>query len=128
MRHLATAALTALLLVGYGASSAQPCSFGLEASAGYESFVVTDDAEVRHIEGKVRFCPRPSLKRGVCYVEQRFFKKSYMAPIDWWTPETYAQASTGLQELQVTRLEPAPNGGLVIYFRPGAPAAQQGFP
>lgn len=89
-----------------------------EAPGGYQTFVVAQDVEARYIDGVLRFCEHQNLRGMVCGREQRIFGKRIRTVQDWWSPETYVQAVTGLSDFQVTMVTPAPDGrSLVIYFK-----------
>lgn len=81
--------------------------------------VVVHDVSIQFDgRGELRFCERANIKGVVCGYEQRLFGKSKFAARDWWTPETYIQASTGRSNFTVVGVEPTENGqGLKIFFQ-----------
>lgn len=83
----------------------------------YRQFVIAKDVEVRYLNGELRFCERANLKGITCGFQQKLFGKSRFAARDWWSPETYVQARTGLNEFTLWSVEPSPDGnGIVIFF------------
>ena len=87
------------------------------AQAQMRQYVVVKDVEVQYIRGEMRFCERENLKGITCGFEQKLFGKKRFAARDWWSPETYVQARTGLNEFTLYGVEPTPDGrGIVIYF------------
>ncbi|GBG14292.1 30S ribosomal protein S5 [Novimethylophilus kurashikiensis] len=94
--------------------------FSPQANAGttYPMFVVAHDIEARQIEGEFRFCERVNLKNGVCYQKVNFFGKTKRMPQDWWSPETYVSAYTGIESPVVVSIEPTADGrGVIIYYQ-----------
>lgn len=112
MRIIQVILFTVMLLWGSAAQAqAEP--------QGYQQFVVAHDVEVQYIRGELRFCERVRLRNRVCGSEQRLFGKKFWAVQDWWSPETYVQARTGLNEFTLWSVEPTPDGrGLLIRFSP----------
>lgn len=89
----------------------------VNAQAQMRQYVVAKDVEVQYIRGEMRFCERENLKGITCGFEQKLFGKKRFAARDWWSPETYVQARTGLNEFTLYGVEPTPDGrGIVIYF------------
>ena len=87
------------------------------AQAQMRQYVVAKDVEVQYIRGEMRFCERENLKGITCGFEQKLFGKKRFVARDWWSPETYVQARTGLNEFTLYGVEPTPDGrGIVIYF------------
>ena len=87
------------------------------AQAQMRQYVVVKDVEVQYIRGEMRFCERENLKGITCGFEQKLFGKKRFAARDWWSPETYVQARTGLNEFTLYGVEPTPDGrGIVIHF------------
>lgn len=83
----------------------------------YMQTVVADNVEVTYVRGELRFCERENLKGITCGFQQRLFGKTTFAARDWWSPETYVQARTGLNEFTLYGVAPTPDGrGLIIHF------------
>lgn len=95
-------------------------TMGLDAQAQEaRQFVVAPDVVVQYAGGTMRFCERENVRGIICVVEQRIFGKKLHAARDWWSPETYVQARTGLNEFTLWGVEPTGDGrGIVIYFSP----------
>lgn len=112
MRIIQVIILSFMLLLSSAAQAqAQP--------PGYPQFVVVYDVEVQYIRGELRFCERAHLRDRVCGSQQKLFGKKYWAVQDWWSPETYVQARTGLNEFTLWSVEPTPDGrGLLIRYSP----------
>ncbi|MBU9200281.1 hypothetical protein KTD31_02525 [Burkholderia multivorans] len=92
-------------------------SFGLSAQAQMRQYVVANDVEVQYIRGEMRFCERQNVRGITCGFQQNLFGHRSFAARDWWSPETYVQAVTGLNEFTLWNVEPTPDGrGLVIYY------------
>lgn len=84
---------------------------------GYSMQVITAPAEVRFVDGEVRFCPVAGLKGNICRQEVNFFGKRRMEVIDWWRPGTYVSAATGLQNPVVIQVDQLGNGQLAIRYQ-----------
>lgn len=90
---------------------------GAKVQAQMRQFVIANDVEVQYIRGETRFCERENLRGITCGFEQKLFGKKRFAARDWWSPETYVQARTGLNQFTLYGAEPTPDGrGIVIYF------------
>lgn len=91
-------------------------------AAGYSRFVVVQDIVMQDLNGELRFCERKHLRGIICGQELKFLgmgKARFMAQ-DWWTPETYVEAHTGIPAgaVEVPDIRPTGDGrGLVIYYR-----------
>ncbi|KVP75399.1 hypothetical protein WJ97_13380 [Burkholderia ubonensis] len=84
-----------------------------------KQFVIANDVEVQYFNGEMRFCERENLKGITCGFQQKLFGfgKKHFAARDWWSPETYVQARTGLNEFTLWGVEPTSDGrGIIIYF------------
>lgn len=92
--------------------------FSAVSAQAYERYVVVNDVAVQYDgAGNIRFCAQANLRGSICQQESNFFGKKVRTVSDWWYPETYVQAVTGVSA-PVTRVEPAGNG-IVIYFEVG---------
>jgi hypothetical protein len=92
-------------------------TLGFSAHAQVREFVVAPDVEVQYFNGEMRFCERANLRGITCGFEQKIFGHRSFAARDWWKPETYVQAKTGLNEFTLWSAEPTADGrGIVIYF------------
>ncbi|KVP17230.1 hypothetical protein [Burkholderia ubonensis] len=93
-------------------------SLGLSASAqSMRQYVIANDVEIQYIRGEMRFCERENLKGITCGFQQNLFGKKRFAARDWWSPETYVQARTGLNEFTLWDVQPTADGrGIIIYF------------
>lgn len=109
------AVVVALWLFGATGALAQRHNEGAMRAPGHQAFVVANDVEVQWISGEMRFCERRNLRGLVC--GGPLFGNRGFAARDWWRPETYVQARTGLNEFTLLGVQPTPDGrGLVIYF------------
>lgn len=92
--------------------------FSAVSAHAYERYVVANDVAVQYDgAGNIRFCEYAKLRGNICQQESNFFGKKVRSVADWWYPETYVQAVTGVAA-QVTRVEPTGNG-IVIFFEVG---------
>jgi hypothetical protein len=92
-------------------------SLGLSAKAQVKEYVVAPDVQVQYFNGEMRFCERANTRGITCGSERKIFGKRFFAARDWWKPETYVQAVTGLNEFTLWSAEPTSDGrGIVIYF------------
>lgn len=91
------------------------------AAGTYPMFVVAHDIVSRQIDGEFRFCERTNLKNGVCYQKMDnfgAFGKGRRTAQDWWSPEAYVSAYTGIQDPVVVGIEPTADGhGVIIYYQ-----------
>jgi len=90
-------------------------SIGFSAQA--QRYVAANDVEIQYFNGELRFCERENLRGITCGFDQNLFGKKRFAARDWWSPETYIQARTGLNEFTLWQVAPTPDGrGIIIYF------------
>jgi len=108
---------------GFMGEPAHPDNLSNNRQAGYQSFVVVPPSEVRYINNEMRFCEVAGLKHSICYARVRDYKgREKDVMVDWWRPTTYVQAITGLNNIEVTGLEPyGMHGSFVIKFQVIAP-------
>lgn len=110
MRYIQAFIFAFLLSLGAGAQAQAQ-------EQGYHRFVVAADVEVQYFNGEMRFCERENLRGITCGFQQKLFGKSRFAARDWWSPETYVQARTGMNEFTLWGVAPTADGrGIVIYF------------
>lgn len=108
MRNIRFVLFFILLTVGLGTQAQEA-----------RQFVVAPDVVVQYAGGTIRFCERENVRGIACVYEQRIFGKKLHPARNWWSPETYVQAKTGLNEFTLWSVEPTGDGrGLVIYFSP----------
>lgn len=94
----------------------------------YDRYVVAHHIVVQHINGQLRFCEQASLRGLICVEQVSVFGKKRTMPRDWWTPESYVEASAGVVNPEITRIQPTADGqGMVIYYRPDPQMEPQGF-
>lgn len=110
LNAIRSVALLALLAIS------QVCS--AQTSPGYDQFVVAEDVVVRWVNGEQRFCQRLNLKGNICGQHSKIGGKRFFEVMDWWHADTFVKAYTGLQNVEVLRIEPGRDGSsLVIYFK-----------
>lgn len=92
----------------------------IEVSApAFIQTIVAPDVKIQYIKGNMRFCESKNIKGLVCGFQQNLFGKKRFAARDWWSPETYVQAVTGLNEFTLYSVEPTHDGrGIIIYYSP----------
>lgn len=95
-----------------------------QPDGGYPQFVVAEDVVTQYVRGELRFCQRQNLKGRICGTYTKLFGKRIFEVGNWWSALTFAQAYTGLSNIEVTQVAPGPDGSsIVIYFhQDSAPA------
>lgn len=110
IRQSKAVAVGALLAVAALAAHAQE-------KTDYYNFVMAENVEITYVRGEIRFCESKNVRGLVCGFEQKILGKTSFAARDWWSPETYVQARTGLNEF--TLYDVIPDGpNLIIRYRP----------
>lgn len=103
--------LLSVVFIAFASTSAK--------AQGYMHSVIAEDVEVQYLRGEMRFCERKDLRGITCGFMQNLFGKKRFAARDWWSPETYIRARTGLNEFTLYGVEATPDGrSLVIYYAP----------
>lgn len=80
----------------------------------YPQFVMADDVEVQYVRGQLRFCERSQLRNRICGTYQKVFGKKIWVVQDWWTPETYVRAVSGLDEFSIWGVELIPQTNTIV--------------
>lgn len=93
-------------------------AFGQATEPTYRLFVIAEDVQIQYVNGELRFCQRRNMKGRLCGEYHKLFGKERFLVMDWWSPETYARAASGIEKLVVTDVSPDPRGqSLLIYFK-----------
>lgn len=88
-------------------------------AADYPHFVVVQDVATQSVNGDLRFCERAHLRGIICGRQAKIFGRERFLAQDWWYPETYVEAYTGIpvESLDVVGVQPTSDGrGIVIYY------------
>lgn len=92
------------------------------AQAGsFSHFVVAQDVVTKEVNWDMRFCERKNLRGLVCGRNAKVFGREHFLVQDWWYPETYVEARTGIPaaSIDIVGVQPTADGrGIVIYYEP----------